>query len=206
MPCPPPAHLHLPLPGLQHFLLHESYDLDSASLSRAESDERLEAYLLGPLRNCRVAREVQEGRCDLDVAVKIAVELSRRVADVLMGAVVSGPRRNRFTDWGSMLLSKQSRELQNFLCGLVQDEGDGAAAAAATTRVLDPFVTADRAVAILQLEKPADWLTFRYEVGDDDNDLNVKDIMNLRVDFSSDVVAAVCGSNSVNGKAAMAGR
>ena len=133
-----------------------------------------------------------------------------------------------FTDWGSLLLAKQIRMLENFFCGIIlrkQDsdvdkmhnndagptnEGgtftdDGTlnsvgATGGNTGEILHQFQKLSQAITVLQLEKPSDWAAFAYEVGDSqENNLTkheIKKLMSLRVDFSEEAVAAVCGESS----------
>lgn len=69
-----------------------------------------------------------------------------------------------------------------------------------TGEILRQFQKLSQAITILQLEKPSDWAAFAYEVGDSqENNLTkyeIKKIMSLRVDFSEEAIAAVCGECS----------
>mmetsp|Transcript_21397 Transcript_21397/g.62515 ORF Transcript_21397/g.62515 Transcript_21397/m.62515 type:complete len:447 (+) Transcript_21397:7838-9178(+) len=215
--APARAHLHLCVLLAQYFTLEEQYELDSSSFSRAESEDRMEGHLLGPIRECRMAREVRKGKCDGEVALIVAEEMAGRVAGAVLGTIVS--RRKRFTDWGALLLAKQSRALQDMFCAMVlegesggggggkeDDDGHAAAdsagaggAAVNTAGILGQFERLNQAVAILQLEKPSDWSAFAYRVGEGaERNLTAEEIrrvMLLRVDFSADAVTAVCGGN-----------
>lgn len=68
--------------------------------------------------------------------------------------------------------------------------------AGASFEILNQFRRLTQAVAILQLEKPSDWAAFSYSVGSP-NDTNltkdeIRQVMQLRVDFSEDAIAKVC--------------
>ena len=113
----------------------------------------------------------------------IGKELTSIVATLLLQYLW---RDKRFTDWGSLLLSKQVRMLQTFLSSLVEENAIHAAA------LLNEWQRMTQVVTLLQLEKPSDWVAYR-----DDNHVltkeEVKLTMSLRVDFSVDAIAAVCG-------------
>jgi hypothetical protein len=101
-------------------------------------------------------------------------------------------RDKRFTDWGSLLLSKQVRMLQTYLSSLVEVNALHAA------KLLEEWQRVAQAVTLLQLEKPSDWAAYR-----DDSDVLTKEevqkTMSLRTDFSSDAIAAVCGIKDKSG-------
>lgn len=96
-------------------------------------------------------------------------------------------RDKKFTDWGSLLLSKQVRMLQTHLSSLVEEEN-----ALHSAKLLEEWQRVAQAVTLLQLEKPSDWAAYR-----DESDVltkeEVKQTLSLRIDFSSDAIAAVCG-------------
>lgn len=112
--------------------------------------------------------------------------------------------QKEFNEWGAMLLSKQVRALQNVFCSLILGTGvssskDDAKPVSASTvntsTILKQFDRVNQAVSLLQLEKPSDWLSFAYKVGDTDDNLTteeIKAIMSLRLDFSQEAIAKVC--------------
>lgn len=95
----------------------------------------------------------------------------------------------KFTDWGSLLLSKQVRLIQNYMASLVEENALHAAS------LLNEWQRVTQVVTLLQLEKPSDWAAYR-----DDNHVlsneEIKQTLCLRIDFSTDAVAAVCGVTS----------
>ena len=70
------------------------------------------------------------------------------------------------------------------------------AGAGASFEVMNQCRRLSQAVAILQLEKPSDWAVFSYTVGSPIDENLTKDeirqVMQLRVDFSEDAIAKVC--------------
>ena len=67
-----------------------------------------------------------------------------------------------------------------------------------TVTVINRFEKLSKATTILQLERPSDWSSFAYAIGNDvGGNLSAEDveaIMMLRVDFSQDAIKAVCQS------------
>jgi hypothetical protein len=95
----------------------------------------------------------------------------------------------KFTDWGSLLLSKQVRLIQNYMASFVEENAFHAAS------LLNEWQRVTQVVTLLQLEKPSDWSAYR----DDSHVLSneeVRQTLCLRIDFSTDAVAAVCGATS----------
>lgn len=117
-------------------------------------------------------------------------ELSSLVASLILDYLWRG---KKFTDWGSLLLSKQVRLLQTYLSSLMSETAEENARHAAI--LLDQWQRVSQVVTLLQLEKPSDWAAYR-----DDNDVlsneEVQKTMSLRTDFSADAIAAVCGVKS----------
>jgi len=146
------------------------------------------------------------GKADGDVALTVAQDLSAQIVDIILGTVLK--ERKRFTDLGALLLSKQVRYLQDLMCTVVSGETnpeDGASEddiagsddLISTVPILDKFERLREATTILQLERPSDWSAMAYTVGGEGRDKlkpdEIKAVMLLRVDFSEDAVAAVCG-------------
>lgn len=164
------------LESLRSFLDDENYEITTPTeLNRAESDDRLESEFAGPLRHARTVRAVTEGRADPEVGLLIAREMSSMIAEIVLTSVLLSSERGsrkkkRFTDWGSLLLSKQVRLLQDLMCGLVlglldDDAGTKEGPTANTGSILAQFDAVNQGVTILQLEKPSDWSSFSYGEG-----------------------------------------
>ena len=184
------------LQNLRLFIKGEVYNINSASLSSLESDDRLESAIIGPIRRSKVFEEIAMDKCDAVVVLLIAETMSSKTSEIILQTLLRGGCR--FNEWGAMLLSKQVRLLQNVFCDLVLEVANGSETATPvnTASVPQQFEKVKQAVSILQLEKPSDWLSFSYKVGDSD-DLNLsthelEKIMNLRDDFSEEAIARVC--------------
>ena len=155
-------------------------------------------------------------------------ELSHRISEAVIDTILI--ERKPFTEWGSLLFSKQVRMVENFLCDIIiATLGTGAITTAVagngsedivsggarndvttgnTSGVLQRFQRLSRAVAVLQLGRPSDLSVFSYNFGNDGdwnnndcgrhnaglNSEEIRRIMLLRVDFSEDAVASVCGT------------
>ena len=194
----------MPLTRLYQFILAENYELNSASFNRAENSDRLEMNLLKPLRECPLIRDILTGKADAEASMAVAQELSAQISTVVLGTILG--EKKCFTEWGALLLGKESRCLQNLLCGMVLGEGGGASEDIGaegdvminTVTVINRFEKLSKATTILQLERPSDWSSFAYAIGNDvGGNLSAEDveaIMMLRVDFSQDAIKAVCQS------------
>ena len=97
----------------------------------------------------------------------------------------------RFTDWGSLLLSKQVRTVQNHVSNLM--EKAAASEDQAILPILPQWERLLQVVTVLQLEKPSDWAFYQGAtcclLAD-----KLERILRLRADFSSDAIAAVVAS------------
>lgn len=185
------------LQNLRLFIEGEVYSINSASLSSLESDDRLESAIIGPIRRSKLFEEIAMDKCDAVVVLHIAEAMSTKTSEIILQTLLRGCCQ--FNEWGAMLLSKQVRLLQNVYCELVLEIANSSETASApvnTASVLQQFEKVKQAVSILQLEKPSDWLSFSYKVGDsDDTNLTtheIEKIMNLRDDFNEEAIARVC--------------
>lgn len=79
--------------------------------------------------------------------------------------------------------------VQTYLSSLAVE--DNAAHAAA---LLNEWQRVTQVVTLLQLEKPSDWSVYYQHVSHVLTTEEVKQTLCLRVDFSKDAIAAVCGS------------
>ena len=185
------------------YISNEEYNLNSSDFHKAEADERLEKLLLSPLRDSRLLSQVGNGKCDEGVTIAIVKDISCQVISLVLDTILN--QRKSFSDWGSLLLSKQVRMLEQFFCSIVLKEDNESAiidtaVGANTSQILNQFHRIKQAITILQLDKPSDWAAFAYEVGKStDLDLSQKEIrsvMTLREDWSLDKIDAVCGPQS----------
>ncbi|KAL7550647.1 hypothetical protein ACHAWF_013860 [Thalassiosira exigua] len=184
---------HLCLQNLRLFSEKEVYNLDSSSFRSLEGEDRLEAEMIGPVRRSQIFQEISADKCDATVVLQMAEAMSWKSAEIILQVLLQGS--SQFNEWGAMLLSKQIRMLQHVFCGLVLDS-NGSNATISTASILSQFERVNQAVAILQLEKPSDWLAFAYKIGDG-NETNltrdeIQKVMSLRVDFSEESIARVC--------------
>mmetsp|Transcript_25180 Transcript_25180/g.38201 ORF Transcript_25180/g.38201 Transcript_25180/m.38201 type:complete len:419 (-) Transcript_25180:3304-4560(-) len=171
---------------LHDFFCAEKYDLDSGTFSNAESDERLNAGLLQPLQRCKLLSQLQ--RCESEVRVTICTEFSTLLSDMIVNTLWM--QQKQFTDWGSLLLSKQIRILQTYASGLMSDETFHSDKISKTTMSLNNWELLSQVVTVLQLEKPSDWSIYQ-----DTSILTIDELhrtMNLRIEFSTDAVNMVC--------------
>lgn len=112
-------------------------------------------------------------------------------------------RETPFSDWGALVLSKQIRLFETFLCSLLvgssseADHVDDGANAISTAPIISSFGKIAQVCAVLQLEKPSDWSAMRYTTVGDCFKQNlevdeIRKVMCQRVDFSKDTVDKVC--------------
>jgi hypothetical protein len=175
------------IPVLRYYLERENYELSNADeLQKAEDDSRLRKLVVAPLEESRLLQQFE--KCDADVLKAVCEELTTGLVDLFLDCIHSKSSPKRFTDWGSLLLSKQVRTVQNYLSGLMEKASDD------PIPTLPQWERLSQAVTILQLEKASDWSFYRATSVLSPE--QVKQTLLLRVDFSKDVVAAVVSANS----------
>lgn len=223
----------LPVDRIQTYIAEQNYYIrDNATLMKEE--QRVHNEIVKTLEEGRFIREVLKGgRCEGAVMIEIVKVLAVILAEETLLNNVLHCSNVRFTDWGALLLSTQVRTLQNLLCSILLDKeanlntklatnpndipssstpvaSDPNARAVNTAPILARMERLAQAVAILQLEKPSDWIGFRYNYDDgvSTNGNNesgesihrfltrdeVHKVMSLRVDFSEEAVRKACGS------------
>jgi hypothetical protein len=191
---------------LRGFLEHENYELATSTISDAESDERLERDMMGPLRSSPFLQQLS-GSLQADVCWKVGEEISRAIVENVIFHVLwvdgqdhgHAQSTKRFTDLGALLLAKQVRMLQGFISEVATDPetriaSSTAAAVAPAISVLPNFVLWERlsqVLTALQLEKPSDWLAYSYHSSSSLSPDELRRTFLLRVDFSADAVNAV---------------
>jgi len=181
-------------PVLRYFLERETFELPSAQeLATAEDDARLYKILIQPMQDCRLLQQFE--KCDLDVLRSLCQEIAHSLVDLFLDVILSPVLPKRFTDWGSLLFSKEVRMVQNHLQSLMQAAASTVAAshkdqAGAVPVLSTQWERLSQAVTILQLEKPSDW-SFYYQSTSVFSPQELQAIMQLRVDFSADVINSV---------------
>jgi hypothetical protein len=181
------------LHSLRDFVVRENYHLDNAAFNIAEVDDRLEAGLIDPLNQSKLISQLN--KCESEVGLAICKEFSKLVADLIADSLWQCEKR--FTDWGSLLLSKQVRMLQNHVTGLLTEDATQQQRGVAPSSFLDKWERLSQIMNVLQLERPSDWSIYQAT-----SILSVEELrrtMRMRVDFSPDAIAAVCqaqGSSS----------
>jgi hypothetical protein len=175
------------IPVLRYYLERENYALPNADeLRKAEDDTRLNKQLIQPLQESRFLQEFE--KCDADVLRIICGELASRLVDLFVDCITSQVNPKRFTDWGSLLLSKQVRTVQNHVSGIMENASDQA------IPILPQWERLSQTVAVLQLEKPSDWAFYQATSLLSSEELGR--ILSLRIDFSSDAIAAIVASGN----------
>jgi hypothetical protein len=188
------------VPVLRYYLERENYELRTAQeLQLAEDDARLHKVLVQPMDDCKLLRQFE--KCDVDVLRVLCEEIARTSADLFMDVILSPVLPKRFTDWGSLLLSKEVRTVRNHLQSLLQQAVSKAAATSQDE--VAPVLSScwerlSQAVMILQLEKPSDWAF--YQATSVVSPQELRAIMRLRVDFSTDAIQAVAVAAAIQGQ------
>jgi hypothetical protein len=171
------------LPILKYYLEREEYQLSNAKeLQAQEDDARLHQQWIQPLQESKLLSQLNKS--EPNVMQVIHEALAGVLVELILNGILSS--KKRFTDWGSLLLSKQVRLVQQHVSQLF------------LTSELPPTTPREweklsQAVTVLQLEKPSDWSLF-YQATSVLSVEELERILKLRVDFSSDAVAAVVTS------------
>ena len=189
---------NLCIPVLRYYLERESYDLnDAAALRAAEDDARLDQQYIQPLRDSRLLQQLK--KCDAEVVGFLTEQVSQSLVELWLDCLLSTTVPKRFTDWGSLLLSKQVRLVQQFISHAAeQATSDLAKTPAPITKAASRWERLTQVVTVLQLEKPSDWSY--YAASSILTPTELQSILNLRIDFSREAIAAVVAS--VTSKAA----
>lgn len=169
--------------NLRQFLVRETYHLDADSFAAAESDERLEREYMKFFYDCQFLKEMAD-RCEADVLQQVGEQSVSALVSLFLDVLWNTDKR--FTDWGSLLLSKQIRLMQTFVSECLTSKWSDVR----TPNLLHGWERLSHVLTILQLEKPSDWLMYNF----DPSALPLSELqrtMCLRVDFSVDAVQAV---------------
>lgn len=166
-----------------YYFSNQDYNLNSITLQEAESDERMD-QMLAPIKQSRLMNELENGKCDDEVSLHLVSIYSHQIASMVLSTLLN---QKKFSEWGSLLLSKQIRILEDYLCSVIL----GNDRSSNTSLILQEFQKLAQAITILQCGKPSDWSAFEGEVGDSAFDLNkeeIRKVMNMRIDWSSEVI------------------
>ena len=177
------------LHALRDSIAREVYQLDAGAFASAELDDRLDATLLRPLKESKLVSSID--KCDIEVGLAICQELSKQIADLVVKCIWES--KMRFTDWGSMLLSKQVRLLQTYVMDLVSVDAavhPGRNSNIAPTSVHHQWERLSQIVTVLQLERPSDWSIYQSTSVLTTDEL--RRTLSLRIDFSPEAINAVC--------------
>jgi len=196
-----------------YYVSNQEYNLTAETLRLAEdgngngsgSDSKRGLglkSLLTPFQDSRLIIELRNGKCDEGVTLKLLQLMSHHVVQLFLSTLLH--QRKEFSEWGSLLLSRQIRALEEFFCDILSgstggnedDDGTRTNAAVMNTSVIrKEYQKIAQALTILQCGKPSDWMAFKGEVGDTEFDLTMEEIgqvMGLRVDWSMDTIRPVC--------------
>jgi hypothetical protein len=193
---------NLIIPVLRYYLERESYNLpDSQHLAKAEEDARLHKILIQPINDCQLFHQFD--KCDSGVLQALCQEMAHVLAELFLDVILSSANPKIFTDWGSLLFSKEVRLVQNCLQALMQRAVSTAATshqdqAGAVPILMSQWERLTQAVAVLQLEKPSDWSSY-YQSTSVLSSQELKGILSLRVDFSSEAIERVVDLTKANG-------
>lgn len=174
------------------FLQTEDYHVESAAaFSALEQEERLEKELLGPLNLGLFVRELPL-KCDQEVIGCIGEVLSSMLASIFVDRLWSS--ETKVTEFGSILLSKEVRVTQAFISQLssyAAEKGTNGLSMSVPSRASTPtpWEVLAEIVAVLQLEKPSDWLLYYSSSILSPDEL--RRTLSLRVGFSSDAIQSV---------------
>jgi hypothetical protein len=177
-----------------HYFSNQDYNLNSVTLQEAESDDRMN-QMLAPIKQSRLMNELEQGKCDDEVTLHLIAIYSRHIAVMILSTLVN---QKKFSEWGSLLLSKQVRTLEGYFCNIIL----GNDRSSNTSLILQEFQKLTQAITILQCGKPSDWAAFEGEVGDSAFDLSkdeVRKVMNMRLDWSSEVIDLQLKYNTIKG-------
>ena len=115
---------HQCLHQLEYYFHDESYNITDATIfQNMEQEERLFSKLIAPFEENILLQQLTT-KCDEPVLVLVAERMATRVVDMILnviwnqnnnGEMTKNNPSKKFTDWGALLLSKQSRMLQQYI-------------------------------------------------------------------------------------------
>jgi hypothetical protein len=177
--------------NLRTFLAQEDYNLKASRFNTAEADERLDRELVGPLAESRMLNQLPD-KCESDVLHQFGERIVSILVELILDCLWSGDKR--FTDWGSLLLSKQIRKLQSFVSETISQHSSDGDISAVAPNFIDRWERLSQTLTVLQLEKPSDWLA--YQATSILSPEELRQTLSLRIDFLSDAVQSVVSTVS----------
>jgi hypothetical protein len=209
-----------PLQKIQKAFAKQSYNIvDADTYHKFEADAFLISQLVDPFHTCDLISQIILKRCDQAVIMDIVSHLARIIShEIILPMIFFGvgplQTQKKFTDWGALLLAKQVRVIQNELCSLLHygyEHNFGSTAVSvptsnqnhhssallpSTTPVLALMERVNQVVAVLQLEKPSDWISQKYSApaGVKSAQLTkeeIRQVMMLRIGFSKEAIASL---------------
>jgi hypothetical protein len=194
------------VPVLRYYLERENYALPNAQqLKLAEEDSRLYKILIQPMDDCKLLQQFD--KCDVEVLRMICAEIVKALVGLFLDVILSRAVPKRFTEWGSLLLSKEIRTVQHYIQSRLQQAMSQTAVSSSSSHdrrgVVAPILTThweklSQTVMVLQLEKPSDWTYYQSTSILSPQELQM--ILQLRVDFSPDAVQAVAVTAAMHGR------
>jgi hypothetical protein len=206
---------------LEEFFQNESYHItDVTTFNTLERDDRLNSKMIEPFQRCLLLQQFPT-KCELPILQMVAEQIAKIIVDVILRTIwhqfthdmdnesqITSPSRDvrcapkkKFTDWGALLISKQSRMLQQYISTtMIQSSiATGTDPTNVTaTKVIQLWERLSYVITILQLEKPMDWITYYHAQPSNNQSTSpkltpdeVSETLHLRVDFSSEAIDAV---------------
>jgi hypothetical protein len=173
------------LPVLRYYLERENYDLkDASALHAAEDDVRLHQQYIAPMQQSKLLQNLS--KCDSEVLTLLCQSLTSLLVDLILDCIISKTVPKDFTEWGSFLLSRQTRMIQNHVNSLLEHAADDRAAIRTS---FPPWEKLSQVVTALQLDKPSDWSDYQDTSVLTPDEL--QSILELRTSFSKDAIAGV---------------
>lgn len=175
---------------LQRFFQEEEYRLTTETIAVAESDDRLEREMMGPLHESRFLNQLSN-KLESEVCQKMGESIIGTIVQLILDVLWDShspndeSRPKPFTDLGALLLSKQVRLLQGFVARAVSDPNG-----APTVPNLSLWERLSQVLTAVQLEKPSDWLAY-YQTSSVLSPDELGTTLRLRVDFSPDAIQAI---------------
>lgn len=167
---PPPLIASLPHAPSMHRLFYyfskQNYKLNATTLREEEEHTK---FLIIPFEESRLFSELHNGKCDDQVAFKLFQAICHDVSNLFLSTLFN-QKSHQFTEWGSILLAKQIRILEEYFCShVVKNSGD-------TLLILREFKKLSQTLAIIQLTHPQDCKVFKQSIGSSNFDLNQDEI------------------------------
>ena len=173
---------------LRYYMERETYNLpDASALQAAEDDVRLHQQYIQPILDSKLLQNLS--KCDSEVLTLVCQSLTSLLAELILDCILSKSIPKPFTEWGSFLLSKQTRMIQNHVSSLLEHAADDRTAVRTS---FPPWEKLSQVVTALQLDKPSDWSDYQDTSVLSANEL--QSILELRTNFSKDAITAVVAS------------